>query len=58
MYMDDMARELSFSKRIIYKFFITKEVLFGFCLNIFSKNGRELLQKYISRKTCSLIYKR
>lgn len=55
MYMDDIARELSISKRTIYKLFTSKEVLVSSCLNIFAKNGRELLQRYISQKICSPI---
>lgn len=57
MCMDDIARELGISKRTIYKLFASKETLVGFCLKIFARNGRELLQQYTSRKNCSPVYK-
>ena len=55
--MDDIAREVGISKRTIYKLFASKETLVGFCLNIFSRNGRELFQQYMSRKACSPVYR-
>lgn len=51
--MDDIARDLGISKRTIYKLFPSKEALVGLCLEVFARNGRELLQRQMPCKECS-----